>query len=98
MKWDDIPTAAKMPTSIVIVIMSLLAYMSTYQTKAEAQSYQNENAQQLVLFRVQQIETVIAGYRYRLLSEKLSDEQREWLKDEIDRLEREIKCIQEGKC
>jgi uncharacterized small protein (DUF1192 family) len=98
MKWDDIPVAVKMTSGAVAAVLMFFAYMTTYQTDVEAQAYQNENAQQLVLFRVQQIEAMIAQYRYQLLSAELTDEQREWIKDEIERLTNEINCIHARQC
>lgn len=96
--WDDIPVALKMAVATVAVVMSAVAYLSTYQTDLEAQEYQQYNNQQISLFRVQQIEAMIAQYRYDLLSSKLSPEQREWILAEIRRLEEQIACIREGTC
>ena len=88
----------KIGSSGLAVTLGLMAYLTTYQTDIEAQAYQSENAQQMVLFRVQQIEAMLAQYRYQLLSGDLTPEQREWINAEIARLNAEIVCIRAGSC
>ena len=98
MKWDDIPVAAKMTAGAVAAVLSSLAYLSSYQTDAEAQAWQQQHESQLINVRVQQIEQLISQYRYQLLSGTLSPAQREWLLQEIARLEAQKKCVIERKC
>jgi len=97
-KWGDIPAAAKMSAAAVVGVMGILGYLTTYQTDAEAMQYQKQHGQQLVLVRIQNIENQISQYRYQLLSTKLSAEQRQWINDEIDKLNEVIKCIRNGTC
>ena len=98
LRWDDIPVAVKMTSGAVIAVLTFLAYMTTYQTDVEAQQYQQQDAQQTALFRIQLIENQIAQYRYQLLSGGLTVDQRDWILAEIDRLENEIECIRGGRC
>lgn len=98
MKWDDIPVSAKMTAAVVAGVLSVMGYLSTYQTDAEAQQYQQQHNSQLINVRVQQIEQLISQYRYQLLSANLTPAQREWLLQEIARLEGEKKCIRAGTC
>ena len=97
-KWADIPTAAKMSATAVVAVMGILGYLTTYQSDAEAQNYQQAHNQQLALIRVQEIETQTAQYRYQLLSNQLTPEQRNWIVTEIRRLEALIACIRAGTC
>ena len=96
--WKDIPDAVKLTGAVLIAWGGLTAYLTSYQTDAEAQAYQSQNAEQIALFRVQQIEAMIAQYRYQLLSTELTPAQREWILTEIRRLEGEINCIRNGTC
>jgi len=98
MKWADIPLAAKMAVTSVAVIVGIMGYLTTYQTDAEAQQYQKQHGEQLSLSRVQQLEVIIEQYRYQLLSADLSAAQREWIVDEINRLNKQIACIRAGTC
>ena len=113
MKWREIPGAAQMVsgviTSIVLIGGAMIAGYSHFQTDDEADlahttirdeiaDYQLQHANELVKFRVQQIEQQIAGYRYQLLSSQLSQPQREWILQEIVRLEQQKACIIDGKC
>lgn len=98
MKLSDIPAAWKVGSGGVVVVLAIMAYLSTYETKAEAQQYQVQHGQQLNLFRVQQIETQIAQYRYQLLSAQLTPAQRQWIESEIARLQAQIACIRAGQC
>jgi len=97
-KWADIPAAAKMTVATVMAVMGILGYLTTYQTDVEAQAYQQAHNQQLALIRVQEIETQTAQYRYQLLSNQLTLEQRNWIITEIRRLEALIACIRAGTC
>lgn len=96
--WGDIPVSAKMAGGIVAAVFAVLAYLSSYQTDAEAQAYQQQHESQLINVRVQQIEQLISQYRYQLLSSNLSPAQREWLLQEIARLEAQKRCVIERKC
>jgi len=98
LKWDDIPAAIKLTSGAVAGVLMFLAYMTTYQTDVEAQTYQQQDAQQTALFRIQLIENQIAQYRYQLLSGGLTPDQRQWILAEITRLEGEIGCIRSGQC
>lgn len=83
----------------IATALGLAAFAYSYfQTDAEAQAYQQKHQSELINFRVQQVEQRIADYRYRLLSTKLTPEQREWIYAELRRLEEQKKCIREGKC
>ena len=97
-KWDDIPAALKMTGGALVGVMAMMAYLTTYQSDAEAQQYQQQSQQQIALFRVQDLENQIAQYRYQLLSSELTPQQREWIQTEIQRLERDIACIRNGTC
>ena len=97
-RWDDIPAAVKLTGAVLVAWGGLTAWLTTYQTDAEAQQYQQQTNGQLVLFRVQQIEALIAQYRYKLLSENLSPEQRQWIAAEIARLEDTIRCVRAQTC
>ena len=97
-KWADIPTAAKMSATAVVAVMGILGYLTTYQSDVEAQAYQQAHNQQLALIRVQEIETQIRQYQYQLLSSQLTPAQRDWIINEIRRLEALIACIRVGTC
>ena len=96
--WNDIPASAKLSAGVVVAVFSLMGYLTTYQTDVEAQTYQLQHESELVRNRVSEIERDISSLRYRLLSEKLSDEQRQFLDGEVQRLEAEKQCIIERKC
>jgi hypothetical protein len=98
MKWADIPDSVKLAATLVGGIMFMLGYLTTYQTDAEAQAYQDANAYAISQFRVQEIETQIAAYRFQLLSADLTPEERAWILQEIERLTAKITCIQQGQC
>lgn len=98
MKWSDIPVAAKMAVAAVGACMSVVVYLTTFQTDAEAQQYQQQHQSELVRFRVQQIENQISQYRYQLLSSQLNPAQREWILQEISKLQKLIDCIRAGRC
>ena len=87
-----------MSATAVVAVMGILGYLTTYQSDAEAQNYQQAHNQQLALIRVQEIETQTAQYRYQLLSNQLTPEQRNWIVTEIRRLEALIACIRAGTC
>ena len=87
-----------MSATAVVAVMGILGYLTTYQSDAEAQNYQQAHNQQLALIRVQEIETQTAQYRYQLLSNQLTPEQRNWIVTEIRRLEALIACIRSGTC
>jgi len=87
-----------MSATAVVAVMGILGYLTTYQSDAEAQNYQQAHNQQLALIRVQEIETQTAQYRYQLLSNQLTPEQRDWIITEIRRLEALIACIRAGTC
>jgi len=97
-KLADIPSAWKFGTGGLAVVLAVMAYLTTYETKAAAQQYQLQHASELVRARVSEIERVIADKNYRLLSEKLSAEQRAFLEAEVARLEAEKTCIIDRKC
>lgn len=98
MKLSDIPAAWKFGTGGLAVVLAIMTYNSTFYTKAEAAEYIQAHNEQLAKIRVQELEALVAGYRYRLLSDKLSPEQRQWLEDEIKRLNDLIDCIRKDKC
>ena len=99
MRWSDIPTSAKMTAAVVTGVIAVMGYLSTYQTDAEAQAYQQQHQTEIARFRVQQLEQQIAQYRYQLLSADLTPQQREWITAEIERLEALKRCINSGgKC
>jgi len=97
-KLADIPVAWKMGTGGLAVVLAVMAYLTTYETRADAQAYQLGHASELVRARVSEIERVIADKNYRLLSERLSEEQRAFLEKEVARLEAEKQCIIDRKC
>ena len=94
----DIPAAWKFGTGGLAAVLTMMAYLSTYQTDLEAQQYQQYANSQVAQLRVQQAEQQIAGYRYQLLSAILTPQQREWILKEIERLEVQIACIRAGTC
>lgn len=96
--WNDVPASAKMSAVVLSGLLGLMGYLTTYQTDAEAQAYQQQNAEQTAMFRIQLIENQLSQYRYQLLSSELSQQQREWILTEIRRLENEIECIRRGQC
>ncbi len=98
MKWTDIPLSAKMTAASVVVIMSAIAYLSTYQTDVEAQQYRQYHQGELVRFREQQVQEQIDQYRFQLLSGGLSAEQRAWIEAKIRELESFKACIRRREC
>ena len=98
MKWSDIPDAAKISVGVVVGVVAVMGYLTTYQTDLEADDYRNQHQSELVNIRVQQIEQNISGYRYQLLSTQLTPAQREWILLEIRRLEDLLNCIRERNC
>lgn len=98
MKWSDIPDSIKLSMTIIACVFGVVGYLTTFQTDAEAQAYQQQHAQELSRVRIQMIEQRIQEYRYQLLSSKLSPEQRAWIYKELERLEKQIECIRAGTC
>lgn len=113
MKWQELPGMGQMMasviTSLVVIGGAAIAAYSHFQTDDEALSahteirtefseYRKAHASELNKFRIQQIEQQIANYRYQLLSNELDDRQREWIRQEIERLEQQKACIRNGRC
>jgi len=98
-KWSDIPVAAKMATASVVVIFSVLAFLfTTFQTDAEAAQYQQQNTQEISRFRVQNLEAQIEELRYKIKFTKPPPDEAEWMREQIERLEKKIECIRAGEC
>jgi len=98
-KFADIHAAWKFGTGGLVVVLTVMAYLSTtYYTRVEAQNYQQAHNFQLAQIRVQEIETQIRQYQYQLLSSQLTPAQRDWIINEIRRLEALIACIRAGTC
>lgn len=98
MKWADIPVVVKAGVACIVATMAFVGYMSTYQTDAEAGQYREQHGQELQRVRIQQVEDRIAEYEYRLLSQNLNPQEREWLQRQIKKLEAQKECIRNGKC
>lgn len=96
--WTRIPDLVKFSSVVIGACLGMMGYLTTYQSDAEAQTYQVQHGQQLANVRVDQIEQTIAAYRYKLLTENLTPQQREWIQKEIQRLEDKKKCIRDGTC
>jgi len=97
-KWSDIPTAAKLSSVVVVGVFSMMGYLTTYQSDAEAQQYQEQHQSELKSIRVQQIEETISNYRLQLLGKGLTEAQRDWIAQEIIKLTNLVKCIRDMKC
>jgi hypothetical protein len=97
-KWGEIPASLRMTSVSVVAIMAVVAYLTTFQTDAEAADKWQQHGQQLTNVRVQSIDQQISGYRYQLLTQGLSAAQRKWLNDEIAKLEKLKSCIRKGEC
>ena len=98
MKWSDIPDTAKLSAVVVSGVLAIMGYLTTYQSDAEAQQYQVQHHSELVAVRIQNLEATIAGYRYQLLSTELTPAQREWIVQEIKKLDDLLACIRAGQC
>lgn len=88
MKWADIPMAAKMTTAAVVTIMSVVGYLSTFQTEAEAAEMEQRISKELKNIRIDEIENQIDLYEFQKLNEDLSQAKVEWLDKQIDKLEK----------
>lgn len=97
MKWSDIPTAAKMATSSVVVIMAAVGYLTTFQTDAEAAEMEQRVTKKLDQIRIDDLEAQIALYEFQKLSDDLSPPKIEWLDKQIEKLEKKKAKLEEAK-
>ena len=97
-KWSDIPNAVKIVIPTVAVIMSVVSYMTTFQTDAEAAEMEKRITKEVQSSRVDDIEAQIDLYEFQLLDEKLSESKKEWIKRKIADLKAKRECIREGTC
>lgn len=96
MKWADIPVAAKMATASVVVIMSVLGYLTTFQTDAEAAEMERRVSKQLDQIRIDDLEAQISLYEFQKLSDDLSPAKVEWLDRQIEKLEKNKAKLEEA--
>ena len=95
---DSMQALSKTLLALAAIFGVSFGAVNYFQTDAEAQAYQQQHQSELVRFRIQQLEQQISQIRYQLLSSKLAPEQREWLIQELKRLEDMKKCILAGQC
>ena len=108
-KWTDIPDRVKnwggAFLTLVAVSGVLFAWGSLLQTDAEAQEHVNDfhsyQQQQLTSDkndRVDRVQEQIRRIDFQLLSNELTDVEREYLKNQRQDLKDKEKCIQDNTC
>jgi peptidoglycan hydrolase CwlO-like protein len=97
-KFSDIPTSIKMTVASVAVIMTAVTFLyTTFQTDAEAAQYQEQNTQEIVRFRVQDLEKQIRELEYKLEFTSPPPKEKAWMQKNIDKLKEDIDKIEAGK-
>jgi peptidoglycan hydrolase CwlO-like protein len=97
-KFSDIPTSIKMTVASVAVIMTAVTFLyTTFQTDAEAAQYQEQNTQEIVRFRVQDLEKQIRELEYKMEFTSPPVKEKLWMQKNIEKLKGEIEKIQEGR-
>lgn len=99
MKWADIPDSVKL-TGVILAAASAVSgfAFTTFQTIEAAEYQQQTQAVELRAWRLQEIERQIKVLEFQLLSDDLTEAQKEFLRKEVQRLEKEKECVREGKC
>ena len=113
MKWSElskkVQTLAIITGSVTALAATAYGAYSHFQTDAEANAShsairtvvaQNQQ-QQIDVFkedRLDRHQREISRIEYQLLSDELTDKQREYLKRKIEELRELIKCIRQDKC
>ena len=98
MKWADIPSALKLTAGAVTGVLTMVAYLSLYQTDAEAMELEQRVVKKMDDTRIEVNEQKIKDYEFKLLAPGLTAEQIDWIDRQIRTLEKKNECIREKKC
>lgn len=101
MKWDDIPTAAKMTATAVPVLAAAVIWMfATFETATGADQKWQQHEQAITCRTVYEMKAEIRAYLKELQSNpNLTPEDRDWIRTEIAALQADIQRLDpNGKC
>jgi hypothetical protein len=95
MKWADIPVAAKWTSGAVATIASAVVWMfATFETAAQSEQKWSSHNQAISCRTVYDMQKQIRGLTEQMkFDTSLTAEQREWIKQQIDNIQAEIRRI-----
>lgn len=92
--WSDIPTAGKMTASAVGVLAAAVTWMFvTFETASGSDQKWAEHNQAITCRTVYEMKAQIRDYMGQLRSGRLSQQDIDWIKAEIDNLQEDIKRL-----